>query len=242
VTKRPKVRASEPTPARPMTAVPPVARRRQAAPVELARALAAARGRERAAEAARAAQEHAQAAEADAALAARLSTPPDRAADAEPVLDRRSLREKARAHDGVAEVLVFTVGDERFGIDLGAVEEAIDLPPVHHVPEMPTAMEGVITVRGTLTSVYSPRQALGVAHTTGACALIFRRKRSRLALIIDDVEDARSMELSHLRDAPTSAAAGVVLGVLRQDDVLCSLVDGDALLAACQATSVPEFP
>jgi len=241
VTGRRKVRASEPTPARPMTAVPPVARRRQAAPLELARALAAARAAEQAAEEGRRTQARAQAAEADAALAARLASQPECAVEAEPEPDRRPLREKARARDGVAEVLLFTVGEERFGIDLAAVEEAIELPPVHHVPEMPTAMDGVITVRGTLTSVYSPRQALGVSHATGACALIFRRRRSRLALIIDDVEDTRMLELAHLRDAPTSAAAGVVLGVIRQDDALCSLIDADALLAACHATSLLEL-
>ena len=154
--------------------------------------------------------------------------------------DRRQLREKARVRDGVAEVLVFTVGSERFGIDLAAVEEAIELPAVHHVPEMPAAMEGVITVRGTLTSVYSPRQALGVAHSTGACALVFRRRRSRLALIIDDLEDALSLDLSLLREAPSAAAAGVVLGVIRQGRALCSLIDADALLAACHATALTE--
>lgn len=149
-------------------------------------------------------------------------------------------REKVSARAGVAEVLVFTVGDERFGIDLAAVEEAIDLPAVHHVPEMPAAMEGVITVRGTLTSVYSPWRALGVSHTTGACALIFRRRRSRLALIIDDVEDALSVDLSHLREPPSTAAAGVVLGVVRHGASLCSLIDADALLAACHATVLTE--
>jgi purine-binding chemotaxis protein CheW len=223
-----------------MTAVPPAVRRRQAAPVELARALAAARAAEEAAGAARAAEERTRAAEADAALAERLGSRPECAPVEEPEPDRRPLREKARARDGVAEILVFTVGGERFGIELAAGEEAKDLPAVHHVPEMPTAMEGVITVRGTLTSVYSPRQALGVAHASGECALIFRRRRSRLALVIDDVDDARTLELSHLCDAPTTAATGVVLGVIRQGAALCSILDADALLAACQSTPLPE--
>lgn len=240
MTGKRKVRASEPTPSRPMTAVPPAVRRRQAAPVELARALAAARAAEQVAEEARAAEARAQAAEADAALAQRAVSVPACDSVAEPAPDRRALREKARARDGVAEVLLFTVGGEHFGVDLASVEEAIELPAVHHVPEMPSAMEGVITVRGTLTSVYSPRQALGVSHVTGACALVFRRRRSRLALIIDDVDDARTLDLAHLREAPSVAAAGVVLGVVRQGDALCSLIETDALLAACQATSLPE--
>jgi purine-binding chemotaxis protein CheW len=221
-----KLRTGEPTPSRPMTAVPSPARRRQA-PVELARSLAAARA--------------AQGAAAEAAsrelLVTRWQTP-SRGVPA--IADTRTLREKARSRQGVADLLVFIAGGERFGIELGTVEEAIDLPPVHHVPEMPPAMAGVITVRGALTSVYSVRQALGLVRADGECALIFRRHRSRLALVIDDVDDVRPIDLGSLRDAPTVAASGVVLGVVRQGDLLLSLVDADALLVACQATPLLE--
>lgn len=157
-----------------------------------------------------------------------------------PPSDAHSLREKARARDGTAEILVFVVGGERFGIDLASVEEAIDLPPVQHVPEMPPAMLGVITVRGSLTSVYSPRHALGLAQEAGECALVFRRRRSRLALVVDDVDDARPIDLRTLRDAPNAGSAAVVLGVVRHHDDLLSVVDADALLAACQALPQPE--
>lgn len=241
MTSKRKVRASEPTPNRPMTAVPPAARRRQAAPVELARALADARLAEEAAEAKRAEAARADAAEAERALAERIAPRPISTQVNEPPYDTRSLREKARARDGVAEILVFIVGGERFGIELAAVEEAIDLPPVHHVPEMPPAMQGVITVRGSLTSVYSPLQALGRAHGMGECALIFRRRRSRLALIIDDVDDACPIDLATLRDAPNASSAGVVLGVVRFSDALLTLVDAEALLTACQALPQPEL-
>ena len=241
MTGKRKVRASEPTPSRPITAVPsPAARRRHAAPVELARALAAARAAEAAAEAVRQEAERAEAAEAEQALAARVIVTPAPASGEAPALDTRSLREKVRTRDGVAEILVFTVGGERFGIELAAVEEVIDLPAIHHVPEMPPAMQGVITVRGSLTSVYSPRQALCLEHEAGACALIFRRRRSRLALVIDDVDDAHPIDLSTLRDAPNATQAGAVLGVVRQEDALLSLVDAEALLAACQAIPQPE--
>jgi chemotaxis signal transduction protein len=223
-----------------MTAVPPAARRRQAAPIELARALMAARAAEAAAETERDDARRAEAAEAEQALVGRLTPPPTIPAADEPAPDRRTLREKVRARDGVAEVLVFVVGGERFGIELAAVEEAIDLPFVHHVPEMPVAMQGVITVRGSLTSVYAPRQALGRGHDTGACALIFRRRRSRLALIVDDVDDARTIDLASLRDAPNASAANVVVGVARHGEALLSIVDVVALLAACQSLPQPE--
>jgi purine-binding chemotaxis protein CheW len=153
----------------------------------------------------------------------------------------RLLRDRARARSGQAEILMFRVADERFAIELAAIEEAIDIPPVHHVPEMPPAMLGVITVRGTLTSVYSPAAALGLSLHDGTSALIFRRGRTRVAVVVDEVDDVTSLDLALLRDAPVlDAGDGIVLGVVRQQDVLLALVDADALIAACQAASLLE--
>lgn len=241
MTGKRKVRASEPTPIRSMTAVPSAMRRRQAAPVELARALAAARAAEAATHSAREESANRETADVEQAIESRLDAPRVMPMHDVPATDTRSLRDKVRARDGVAEILIFVVGGERFGVELAAVEEAIDLPPIHHVPEMPPAMRGVITVRASITSVYSPRQALGLAEAAGACALIFRRRRSRLALVVDDVDDARPIDLATLRDAPNAGHEGVVLGVARHGDALLSLVDAEALLAACQATPQPDI-
>jgi purine-binding chemotaxis protein CheW len=153
----------------------------------------------------------------------------------------RTLRERVRARSGKVELLLFRVASERFAIELAAVEEAIDLPLVHHVPEMPPAMLGVITVRGILTPAYSPQPALGLALTDGASALIFKRGRHRFALVIDDVEDVMTLDLATLRDAPgIEDSESVLLGVVRQHDALLALVDAEMLLATCQAVSLLE--
>lgn len=153
----------------------------------------------------------------------------------------RVLRDQVRGRTGHTEVLLFRVADERFAIDLSAVEEAIDIPPVHHVPEMPPAMLGVITVRGTLTPVYSPAAALGLALHDGTSALLFRRGRTRVAVVVDEVDDVATLDLALLRDAPVlDAGDGIILGVVRQRDVLLALVDADALIAACQAAPLLE--
>jgi purine-binding chemotaxis protein CheW len=155
----------------------------------------------------------------------------------------RTLRDRVRARSGELEVLLFRVNNERFGIELAAVDEAIDLPPLHHVPEMPDSMIGVVTVRDTLTPVYSPQAALGISLHDGASALIFKRGHARLAIVIDDVEDVMTLDLALLRDAPGvdgTAGGGILLGVVRQRDALLALVDADALLAACQAVPLLE--
>jgi chemotaxis signal transduction protein len=226
--------AAAPVPAEPVA--------KKGAPVDLARALAAARAAEAIPAAAPVAVSAAQSVVAPRAVPA-VVAPRAVLAVAAPVAPSagRSLRDRVRGRTGQVEILLFRVADERFGIELAAVEEAIDIPPVHHVPEMPPAMLGVITVRGTLTSVYSPAEALGLALHDGTSALIFRRGRSRLAVVVDEVDDVTTLDLSLLRDAPVlDAGDGLVLGVVRQRDALIALVDSDALLAACQAATLLE--
>lgn len=153
----------------------------------------------------------------------------------------RPMRERARVRSGRAELLVFRVGNERFGVELSAVEEVIDLPVIHHVPEMPPAFLGVISVRGLLTPAYSPHAVLGLPLASGEAALIFRRGRTRAGIVIDDVDDAATVDLGALRGAPgLDESGGVVLGVVRHADALLALVDADALIAACQAAPTLE--
>jgi purine-binding chemotaxis protein CheW len=155
---------------------------------------------------------------------------------------RRPLRDRARGRNGTVELLMFRIGTERFAVELACVEEAIDLPDVHHVPEMPPAMVGVITVRGALTPVFTPDDALGVRVERRSAALIFRSVRGRFALAIDDVDDVMTLDLSQLRDAPgVDGSDPVVLGVARNEGSIVALVDAEALIEACQAIPVPEL-
>jgi purine-binding chemotaxis protein CheW len=155
---------------------------------------------------------------------------------------RRPLRERARGRSGVVELLMFRIGTERFAVELSSVEEAIDLPDVHHVPEMPPAMIGVITVRGALTPVFTPDDALGVRVEHRSAALIFRSVRGRFALAIDDVDDVMTLDLALLRDTPgVDGSDPVVLGVARNEASIVALVEAEALIEACQAIPVPEL-
>ena len=155
---------------------------------------------------------------------------------------RRPLRERARGRTGLVELLMFRVGNERFAVELLCVEEAIDLVEPHHVPEMPPAMLGVITVRDTLTPVFTPDDALGVSAESKGAALIFRSNRGRFALAIDDVDDVMTLDLAQLRDAPgIDGNDALVLGVARNGNGIVALVDAEALIAACQATPIPEL-
>jgi purine-binding chemotaxis protein CheW len=211
------VTEAEPTPTR---------RRRNSTPVELARTLTAERAAARALEGASDDADNA-------------DIPP---ADGEPTNEPpRSLRERARTRSGTADLLMFRVGGEHFAIELILVEEVVDLPIIHHVPEMPPAMVGVVTVRGALTPVYSPEHALGLPLAHRDALLIFRRGAHRVGILIDDVDDALSVDLAELREKPAGEEGDkVLLGVVRLANTLVGIIDVDALIISCQSANILE--
>ncbi|MEO7457903.1 MAG: chemotaxis protein CheW [Gemmatimonadaceae bacterium] len=141
----------------------------------------------------------------------------------------------------LVDLLMFRVGAERFAVELLGVDEVIDLPIIHFVPEMPPAMVGVVNVRGSLTPVYSPHVPLGLPLAQSEAVLIFRHAGSRVGILIDDVEDAINVDLRELRETPGNHEHDeVVLGVVRHGGALVAVADVTALIAACQSAAVLE--
>jgi purine-binding chemotaxis protein CheW len=163
---------------------------------------------------------------------------PEPSAAAPPTAPAPELAERVRSRAGRVELLVFRVGGELFGVELAAVEEAVELPKLSPLPEMPASMLGVVTLRGHMLPAYSPARPLGVALArTGTAALVARAGDRRVALCVDDVDDVMTLDLAQLRAAPAAAgerdASGIALGVARRGPDLVTVLDADALLTAC---------
>lgn len=155
--------------------------------------------------------------------------------DLEARLDGRALRDRLRDGHGLASLLMFRIGDELFATDLAAVEEAVELPEIHRLPEMPAAMLGAFDLRGRLTPVYSPAYVIGVPlRGDGSAALLMRAHGHRIGLAVDDVEDVLQVDLAAVRQAPGNDATDVyLLGVAHHGHDLVALLDAESLVAGC---------
>ena len=148
-----------------------------------------------------------------------------------------SFADRVRSRTGTADLLVFRVGTELFGAVLTAIEEALELPRLSHLPEMPPSMLGVISLRGRMLPAYSPARHLGVALARkDAAALVLRAGDRRVALAVDDVDDVLTVDLAGLRPPPIVGGEerdAVLLGVADRGGVLVAVLDADALVTAC---------
>jgi chemotaxis signal transduction protein len=145
----------------------------------------------------------------------------------------------------MTDLLLFRVGRELFAAELGAVEEAVDLTAVRAVEQIPgseSPVRGIFTLRGVLVPLLSPAGPLRVTPDEGATALVVRDGATRVAIVVDDVEDVLEPRDGELRPLPAADArdAAVLRGVIRRGTMLVAVVNLDALIAACRGASQPE--
>ena len=137
------------------------------------------------------------------------------------------------SRDGAARLLVFRVGGERFAVPLSDVDEVIDAQPIQRVPDSPSTVLGVVSVRGVLITVYDPRPLLMVDGSVDAAMLLFVKGGRRVALAIDDVFDPVTVEERELLPTPSGVESeDIVIGVIRRESTLTAVVDSDALFRA----------
>jgi purine-binding chemotaxis protein CheW len=101
---------------------------------------------------------------------------------------------------GEVQLVVFELGEERFGVEIDRVHEIIRRPEVTQVPRAPEFVEGVINLRGRIVPVVSLRRRFGLptAETTRATRVgVVEVAGSTIGVVVDAVaEVARVSEAS----------------------------------------------
>ena len=146
-------------------------------------------------------------------------------------------RDRTRARNGTAELLTFRIGTERFAFDIRAVDEILDDAALQPVPEAPAALIGITTFRGRPLPVFEPSGFLGITRRLGATVLVMRSGERRIGLLIDDVDDVESFDLSALADSPFDCGDELLLGIVWREGALTSVLDARALVGACHVAA-----
>jgi purine-binding chemotaxis protein CheW len=140
---------------------------------------------------------------------------------------------------------MFRVGAERFAMDIDAVDEALDAPTLHALPETGSELLGVISLRDRLVPVCAPESVLGVelsCAVTEAVLLVLSRAGGRVALAVDDVDDVLTVEHADVHRPPAGNARDsrdsrdvLLVGIARHGQELVALVDARGVAERCSA-------
>jgi purine-binding chemotaxis protein CheW len=133
------------------------------------------------------------------------------------------------------QLVVFTLGQEAYGLRIDVVREIITLQQVTQVPHAPAFVEGVINLRGRVIPVIDLRRRLGLAEAERGRMtriVVVEGEGGTVGMVVDAVSEV--LTVSGEQVEPPSPYVGVdvdcVRGIAKVDERLIILLDLAQLL------------
>ncbi len=95
------------------------------------------------------------------------------------------------------QLVVFTLGVEEYGVDICHAQEIIRIPKLTKIPNVPTFIEGVFNLRGSVIPVFDLKKRFGFQECErGADSrlLILELEGMKLGITVDDVSEVLRIE------------------------------------------------
>jgi purine-binding chemotaxis protein CheW len=123
--------------------------------------------------------------------------------------------------DETISVLEFVLGDERYCLDITFIEQIVERGTVTRIPNAPDFVEGVIDLRGDITTVIDPMETLA-AESDGVGELIVVFDSARMddewsvGWAVDGVRRVSTVSLSAVKESPVDEPW--INGVVKRED------------------------
>ncbi|QML56665.1 chemotaxis protein CheW [Escherichia coli] len=106
------------------------------------------------------------------------------------------------------EFLVFTLGDEEYGIDILKVQEIRGYDQVTRIANTPTFIKGVTNLRGVIVPIIDLRikfSQVDVEYNDNTVVIVLNLGQRVVGIVVDGVSDVLSLTTEQIRPAPEFA-------------------------------------
>ena len=125
-------------------------------------------------------------------------------------------------------VLEFSLGENRYCIDIAHVEEIVDADAeITPVPNSEPQVVGVVDLRGETTTVVDPSVSLDLDDDSDGERIIVLSSVESTGLLIDEVHEVLEVDPENVDE---STGSETTRGVLRRDERFVVWVDPEALV------------
>lgn len=136
------------------------------------------------------------------------------------------------------QLATFAVDGSLFGVDVVRVQEALRWQARTKVPQAPTAIAGLVNLRGQVVLTVDLRVALGLpplAEDAEPMMVVVRVDGEPVSLLVDEIGDVIDVSDAQFENPPDTLDPGlrdVVVGVYKLDAGLLLALDVDRAVAA----------
>lgn len=136
------------------------------------------------------------------------------------------------------EFLVFTLGDEEYGIDILKVQEIRGYDQVTRIANTPAFIKGVTNLRGVIVPIIDLRIKFaqpGVEYNDNTVVIVLNLVQRVVGIVVDGVSDVLSLTADQIRPSPEFAvtmSTEYLTGLGALGDHMLILVDIEKLLSS----------
>ncbi|MEG7662602.1 chemotaxis protein CheW [Hafnia paralvei] len=136
------------------------------------------------------------------------------------------------------EFLVFTLGDEEYGIDILKVQEIRGYDQVTRIANTPAFIKGVTNLRGVIVPIIDLRVKFSqenVTYNDNTVVIVLNFSQRVVGIVVDGVSDVLSLTNEQIRPAPEFAvtlSTEYLTGLGSLDERMLILVDIEKLLSS----------
>jgi purine-binding chemotaxis protein CheW len=155
---------------------------------------------------------------------------------------RDQVKRGTQETDEVVQLISFSIGSERFGVEILVIQEIIMMSAITEIPNSPEFVEGVINLRGNIIPVLDLRKRLrlrGVPRAEGfkpgTRILVVEIDENVTGFIVDSVAKVINVPTSRISPPPDIVMAGVhsqyISGVVHLDEGILIILDFRKILS-----------
>lgn len=136
------------------------------------------------------------------------------------------------------ECLIFTLGDQEYGIDILRVQEirGYDIQKITEIANLSSFIKGIINLRGVIVPIIDLRMKFNLAkveYNEQTVVVILNIQSRVIGVVVDGVSDVLILKTSQIQEAPRMGAAistEYLTGIGTVGDRMLILVDIEKLL------------
>ena len=142
------------------------------------------------------------------------------------------------AKESTIQLVVFKLGSERYGVETSQVKEIIRVEEITRIPNAPEFVEGVINLRGQITTIINLRKRFGMEPKeidTNTRIIVFDHGKNTIGMMVDTVNEVKYLSTKDIDVLPSiitsRSDAKFLKGIGKLPDGLLVLIDLNKVLS-----------
>lgn len=131
------------------------------------------------------------------------------------------------------QIVVFSLGQEEFAVEIARVREIVRMQPIRRMPGTPPFIEGIVNLRGSIVPIVDLRKRFGIHDSeierNQRKIVIVDLDNRQIGILVDHVTEILRIPDESIEPAPEVVAEEIerdyITGVAKQEDRLIVLLD-----------------